>query len=58
MALTSNEDISSLKIGRVTQQSQTILRLIHQFFGLKFKITECEDDIFNDDDEEEEEGDN
>jgi len=32
-----------------------MLRLIDQIFGVKFKITECEDDIFDDEEEEEDE---
>ena len=53
MALSKGDNASQFKIGsRVTQQSVIMMRLIDSFFKIKFKITECSDDLFvnNEDD--------
>jgi RNA 3'-terminal phosphate cyclase-like protein len=55
MALTSADNISSIKIGRVTQQSVAMLKHIKSFLNVQFKIEEVEDDVYSDSDEEEEE---
>ena len=54
MSLTQNSNISSIKIGRVTQQSVVMLRNIKKFFNVQFKITECEDDVYSDSESDEE----
>ena len=45
-ALASGDNISSIKLARVTQQSSMMLRHLQMFFNLKFRIKECEDDVF------------
>jgi hypothetical protein len=53
MALSRGDNACQLKVGsRVTQQSIVMLRLIDQFFKVKFNITECQDDLFFQDDDE------
>jgi RNA 3'-terminal phosphate cyclase len=60
MSLTSAENVSTIKVGRVTQQSVAMLKHIKQFVNVQFKIEEVEDDVYSedsDDDEEEVKGD-
>lgn len=45
-ALSSGDNISQVKLGRVTQQSIQLLRHLKTFFNVTFKIKECEDDVF------------
>ena len=54
MALTSGDNISQLKIGRVTQQSIAMLRNLKKFFNIQFKIEECQDYVYDESDSEEE----
>jgi len=53
MALTSADNISSIKIGRITQQSIAMLKHIKAFLNVQFKIEEVEDDVYSDDSSEE-----
>ena len=53
MAISENKNISSVKIGRLTEQSVSMLRLLKQFFSVEFKITECPDEFFDEEEEEE-----
>lgn len=47
MVLASGDNACQLKVGsRVTQQSIIMMRLIDQFLQIKFKIEECQDDLF------------
>jgi len=54
-ALSSGDNISQVKLCRVSQQSVQLLRHLKQFFNMQFRIKECEDDVFEDDSDEEEE---
>ena len=56
MALTSADNISSIKIGRITQQSVAMLKHIKAFVNVQFKIEEVEDDVYSEDEEDEEGG--
>ena len=49
--MSSGDNISQIKLGRVTQQSIHLLRHLKQFFNLQFKIQECEDDVYSDESE-------
>ena len=49
MALSSGDNISQVKLCRVTQQSIQLLRHLKTFFNLQFRIKECDDDVFGDD---------
>ena len=51
--VSSGDNISQIKLGRVTQQSIHLLRHLKQFFNLQFKIQECEDDVYSEESEEE-----
>lgn len=55
MSLSTQDNISSIKIGRITQQSIAMMRHIKKFFNVKFKITEVEDDVYSSDSDEEQE---
>jgi len=55
MSLTSADNISSIKIGRITQQSIAMLKHIKAFLNVQFKIEECEDDVYSSDSDSEEE---
>ena len=55
MSLAASDNISSIKIGRITQQSISMLKNIKAFVNVQFKITEVEDDVYSSDDSEEEE---
>ena len=57
MSLTSADNISSIKIGRITQQSIAMLKHIKAFLNVQFKIEEVEDDVYSSDSESEGEGD-
>ena len=48
MALSSSENISALKLGRITSQSISMLQTIQKFLNIQFKIQECDDDVYND----------
>lgn len=58
MAMGAGENISAVKMGRITQQSISMLRNIKKFFSVQFKIEECHDDVYESDssDEEKEDG--
>jgi RNA 3'-terminal phosphate cyclase-like protein len=45
-ALASSDNISSIKLSRITEQTIQVLRHLKQFFNVQYKIKECEDDIF------------
>ena len=47
MSLASAENVSQVKIGRVTQQSIAMMRHIKKFLHIEFKIEECDDEIFD-----------
>lgn len=53
MAMSAGENISAVKLGRITQQSISMLRNIKKFFNVQFKIEECHDDVFESDSDEE-----
>ena len=63
MALSEKNYVSYMKIGKISEHTKQILRLIYQLFGVKFNIRECdeydkeesEDENINDDEEEEKE---
>ena len=55
MSLTSADNVSTIKVGRVTQQSVAMLKHIKQFINVQFKIEEVEDDVYSEDSEDEEE---
>jgi len=55
MSLAASDNISSIKIGRITQQSISMLKNIKAFVNVQFKITEVEDDVYSSNDSEEEE---
>ena len=54
MALASNQNISQVKIGRLTQPSILMLRNIKLFWKIEFTISECEDEVFEDTESDEE----
>lgn len=45
-SLAASDNISSIKLSRITEQSIQLLRHLKQFFNIHFKIKECEDDVF------------
>jgi hypothetical protein len=47
MALSSNNNISKIKLGRIAEHTIGLLRLIHKLMGVKFKITEKEVDDYD-----------
>ena len=55
MSLTSAENVSTIKVGRVTQQSVAMLKHIKQFVNVQFKIEEVEDDVYSEDEDSDEE---
>ena len=52
MSLTSADNVSTIKVGRVTQQSVAMLKHIKQFINVQFKIEEVEDDVYSEDSDE------
>lgn len=50
-ALASGDNISAIKIARITQQTVVALRHLKLFFNVQYKIKECEDDVFQSDSE-------
>lgn len=54
MALGSGDNVSQLKLGRVTQQSISMLRNLKKFFNINFKIEECQDEVYDSDSDDEE----
>ena len=55
MSLASSDNISAIKIGRITQQSIQMLKNIKAFINVQFKIEEVEDDVYSESSSEEEE---
>lgn len=55
MSLTSAENVSTIKVGRVTQQSVAMLKHIKQFVNVQFKIEEVEDDVYSEDEDSDDE---
>jgi hypothetical protein len=53
-ALASSDNISSIKLARITEQSIQVLRHLKSFFNIQYRIKECEDDVFQDDSENDE----
>jgi hypothetical protein len=47
MSLASNNNISKIKLGRISDHTIGLLRLIHKLLGVKFKITEIESDDYD-----------
>jgi len=45
-SLASGDNISSVKLARITEQSIQMLRYLKIFFNIQYKIKECEDDVF------------
>ncbi len=41
LALTKGDNISQIKLGRITQQSIDVLQNLKKFFNIQFKIEEC-----------------
>lgn len=56
MAVSTGDNISALKLGRITQQSIALLRNLKSFFNVNFKIEQCQDDVYDDSSSEEENG--
>jgi RNA 3'-terminal phosphate cyclase-like protein len=54
MAVSTGDNISALKLGRITQQSIALLRNLKSFFNVNFKIEQCQDDVYDDSSSEEE----
>jgi|TARA_B110000285_G_C15020933_1_gene561519 RNA 3'-terminal phosphate cyclase-like protein len=54
MALSTGDNVSQIKIGRVTQQSVMMLRNLKKFFNINFKIEECQEDGLYDTDSDDE----
>lgn len=54
MAVSAGDNISALKLGRITQQSIALLRNLKSFFNINFKIEQCQDDVYDDSSSEEE----
>ena len=52
MALSASDNVSQIKIGRITQQSIAMMRNIKLCFNVQFKVSECEDDDGGDEDDE------
>ena len=50
MAVSSADNISALKLGRITQQSIALLRNLKSFFNVNFKIEQCQDEVYDDSD--------
>jgi hypothetical protein len=55
MSLSNNNNISKLKLGRISQHTMGLLRLIHKLLGVKFKIEEIEKDDYDEEYNEDEE---
>jgi hypothetical protein len=55
MAVGSDENISEIKICRMTEYSRQLLRNILKFMNVQFKIKECDDNVFDDSSSDEEE---
>lgn len=53
MAVSTGDNISALKLGRITQQSIALLRNLKSFFNCNFKIEQCQDDVYDDSSSEE-----
>jgi hypothetical protein len=49
MSLASNNNISKIKLGRISEHTIGLIRLIHKLLGVKFKITEKELDDYDED---------
>ena len=52
-AVSSGDAISQVKLGRVTEQSVSLLRHLKQFFNLQFRIEQCQDDVYSSESEDE-----
>ena len=57
MALSEKNYVSYMKIGKLSEHTKQVLRLIYKLFGVKFNIREC-DEYDKEESEEEEEGKN
>jgi hypothetical protein len=55
MALSSNNNVSKMKLGRISQHTILLLRLINKILGVKFKIEEIEKDDYDEEINEEDE---
>ena len=55
MCLSNGDNISNVKIGRISQPCIDMLRILKEFFGVTFKIEECQDDVYDEESENEEE---
>jgi hypothetical protein len=49
MSLASNNNISKIKLGRISEHTIGLIRLLHKLVGVKFKITEKEIDDYDQD---------
>lgn len=47
MAISTNQAVSKLKLGRISEYTKSLLRTIYKLFGVKFKITEVEADDYD-----------
>jgi RNA 3'-terminal phosphate cyclase-like protein len=47
MSVSSADNICALKLGRITQQSISMLQNIKKFLNVNFKIEECQDDVYD-----------
>lgn len=57
MSLSSNNAISKVVLGRLSEASVGLIKLIDKLIKIKFKITEIEKDDYDEDSVEEEEND-
>ena len=55
MGVSTNDNISALKLGRITSQSIAILQNLKKFFNIQFKIEECHDEVYDESSSEEDE---
>mmetsp|Transcript_16933 Transcript_16933/g.26067 ORF Transcript_16933/g.26067 Transcript_16933/m.26067 type:complete len:107 (+) Transcript_16933:763-1083(+) len=49
MAMSQGDNVSQLKLSRVTQQSVALLRNLKKFFNIQFKVEECQDEVYDSD---------
>lgn len=55
MSLSNNNNVSKMKLGRISQNTILLLRLLHKLLGVKFKIEEIEKDDYDEEYNEDEE---
>ena len=55
MSLTKKSNVSKIRVGRITEYSKGLLKLILELFGVKFKLEKFDLDDYEEDEIEEEE---